>query len=74
MNVKHISDIDPFTVRHLDAWLERNARAEDIEETRAYMLQVVAEDEEYWAAQGWWRVHDTMIEDRYGLNRLHSTP
>ncbi len=69
MNVKHISGIDPYTVRHLDAWLEREVHENERDAIRAYMLQTVAEDEEYWSAQGWFRVYDHARRDCYATQR-----
>lgn len=58
MLAKHISDLDPHTVRHLDAWLERNVHEDGRDMIRAHILQLVAEDEDYWSNQGWWRAYD----------------
>jgi hypothetical protein len=49
------------TVRHLDAWLDRTIMHEHPDEVAAIrerMLTLVADDEDYWTAQGWWNVHD----------------
>lgn len=58
------------TVKHLDAWLARNVRDEDqgrwwsgVSGLREAMLRLAANDEDYWLAQGWWRVHD-QVNDR----------
>lgn len=60
-----MSDIDPYTIRHLDAWLDRqisgDARREVI---RATMLAFIADDPEYWGAQSWWNVFDHAKCDR----------
>jgi hypothetical protein len=55
----NISNIDRYTIRHLDAWLD-NAIAGDTrrEHVRARMLAFIADDEEYWASQSWWNVYD----------------
>lgn len=51
------------TEQHLDAWLLRHYDPlDDTTDIRAAMLALVAEDETYWLAQGWWRVHDALVD------------
>lgn len=50
------------TEQHLDAWLARNARDDEAPALREAMLQLVTDDEAYWSNQGWWRVHDAVVE------------
>ena len=50
---------DPYTMRHLDAWLDKQIHGDSHRErVRECMLALVDQDPEYWGAQGWWHVYD----------------
>jgi hypothetical protein len=51
--------IDQYTLKHLDAWLESNVDGDTRrDKVRAKMLELIADDQEYWGAQTWTRVYD----------------
>jgi hypothetical protein len=57
--------IDPYTLRHLDAWLEHEVRGDSCrDEVRTAMLELLTDDPEYWSSQGWWNVYDRAKCDR----------
>jgi hypothetical protein len=62
--------IDSYTIRHLDAWLEKQTRDSVRPMVRNAMLELIATDEEYWGAQGWWNVWDHARCDRIVENAL----
>jgi hypothetical protein len=49
--------LDYQTVKHLDAWLARELRADEAERVREAMLEFAASDVA-WLDRGWWRVYD----------------
>lgn len=52
-------EIDRYTVRHLDAWLDEQISGDNLRAAvRASMLAFIADDPEYWGAQSWWNVFD----------------
>ena len=71
--------IDPYTVKHLDAWLDEQISGDTRRDAvRSIMLDFIADDQEYWGAQSWWLVYDRAGCDaffrddaaRYGAKRL----
>lgn len=52
--------MDAYTLKHLDAWLDRHTRAEEAEELKAKMLDVVLDDPSL-LDQGWSRVRDIAV-------------
>jgi hypothetical protein len=66
-----VSAIDAYTLRHLDAWLDRQVDGDACRaEVRGAMLELVETDPEYWGAQSWWNVFDRarcqQIRERHG--------
>ena len=56
---------DPWTLRHLDQWLDRYVDGDDCRaEVKAAMLAYAADDSEYWPAQGWTNLFDRARADR----------
>jgi hypothetical protein len=50
---------DPYTVRHLNAWLEQQINGDAFRErVREAMLALVDTDPEYYGSQSWWLVFD----------------
>lgn len=45
--------MDTATLAHLDIWLTNMVREEPREAVKTAMLALVAEDPQYWLAQGW---------------------
>jgi hypothetical protein len=50
------------TIEHMDNWLDANfvsrLSPREFNALRSAMVAVVAEDEEFWGNQSWWRVYD----------------
>ena len=58
----HIVERDPYMLRHLDAWLDREVHGDACrEKVRKAMLALVDTDPEYYGAQSW-----TLVFDRAG--------
>ena len=54
-----MQDIDPYTIDHLDKWLDAQINGDTVrEKIRAAMLSFISDDPEYWSAQEWWNVFD----------------
>jgi hypothetical protein len=52
-------EIDPYTIRHLDAWLENQINGDTLrDKVRTAMLTFISNDPEYWGSQEWWNVFD----------------
>ena len=59
------AQVDPYTLRHLDAWLDQQIEGDACRaEVRAAMLALVEQDPEYWGAQSWWNVFDRVKGER----------
>ena len=51
--------IDPYTIKHLDIWLDEQIHGDTIRaKVRNIMLEFISEDPEYWGAQEWWNIYD----------------
>jgi hypothetical protein len=48
--------LDYETVKHLDAWLERNIDRDEAWLVRDAMMRLAGEDG--WLDRGWWRIYD----------------
>jgi hypothetical protein len=60
-----VSKVDPYVLKHLDAWLDREIDGDTCRsEVRAAMLGLVEQDPEYWGSQSWWNVFDRVGGDR----------
>jgi hypothetical protein len=54
-----MADVDPYTIKHLDAWLEKEINGDAKRAAvREAMLAFIADDPEYWGSQAWWLVFD----------------
>lgn len=60
-----VGQIDCYTIRHLDAWLEEQINGDTRRAlVRKRMLEFIADDPEYWGSQSWWFVYDRSQCDR----------
>lgn len=60
--------IDPFTLKHLRAWLLKQVEDEDRRErVEVAMLAVVSEDPTYWGGKSWWEVYDRIGGHGFGI-------
>jgi hypothetical protein len=58
-------EIDRYTIRHLDNWLDNQIHGTRRREAvRSAMLSLIADDQEYWGSQSWWNVYDRAQCDR----------
>jgi len=54
-----MTNIDPYTIKHLDAWLDEQVGGDTLRaQVRARVLSFIADDPEYWGSQSWWLVYD----------------
>jgi hypothetical protein len=50
---------DPYTMRHLNAWLEEQINGDtNRDRVKSAMLALFDTDPEYYSSQSWWLVYD----------------
>jgi hypothetical protein len=60
--------LDTYTIRHLDAWLDREISGDKLRGmVRDAMIAFISDDPEYWGSQSWWNVYDRARCDRIVL-------
>ena len=61
----NLSERDPYTMKHLAAWLDSYVDGDDCREAvKAAMLEVYDDDPEYWSSQSWPNLFDRAKCDR----------